>query len=874
MLGYQTIYEKSMNGIKVVSDGQATISDGNLTATNVVATNITGTLQTANQPNITNVGTLSSLNVSGITTLKAINTDSIVQSVNSTLTQSGLGRIVQSGVTSGNLNIMAGMSLNANADVYFSGTGKIEQIGSGTNVLKTISMTSNSNISQSGTGIISQSGSQTNALKATNVVGAFGLAGNITQTSGSNSFQDSTFTNINQSGNSTLIQAIGGTGTNALNKTTITELTVTNALIVPSGITMPSATFNGDTSYIGTAKIVQSGSTGTNDFNESTINGNLSVSGNFNMTGGSATSIFKTPTVSGLTTLEGIVQTSGTSSLRSISTNQLDVNANFNIYNSGTGIISQSGSGTNAMKAINIIGPLGMTGNIVQTSGSNILLDTTMGNITLPVSKTITFNDGLSRKIQLHSSTSYYGAYAFDINNSMIRYNVDYNSHHVFTNANSSRTAFEELARINNTGLGIGIAPSYKLHVLGTTKLDGINLFTTSLNGITPLQFSYLDATSSIQTQLNNINIVGNTNGAQIAILNTKTTDQSYTTGLTTFSSSVNIASILYLIGNLIVGGQTLTPVQLSYLANVTSNIQTQLNALSDLRITNTNNINTLITKTTDLSYGSSVSTFANNVNVNGVLTIASNKNLYFSASVGQKIVLHPGPTLFNNYMISVEQDTIRYNINYLGAHKFSMANNYNGISFVEMMIIHITGTTLNTNLTVNGNINGITPTRLSYLDATSSIQNQLTTLQTKTVNLTTSLFNGAVNGTINGILPAVFAFLDSTSSLQGQFNTLYGYGVSNNTNITSLFNKTTDISYASSTTTIANQLNVNGNLTVAGNKTLTFLSSTTQKIVLYPSTTLFNNYMIAIEPATIRYNTDFNGAHLFSIKSIQTTCC
>jgi hypothetical protein len=154
-------------------------------------------------------------------------------------------------------------------------------------------------------------------------------------------------------------------------------------MTIPSGLTMPSATFNGDTSYIGTAKIIQSGSTGINDMNGSSFNGNVSVTGNFNMTGGSASSTLKTPTISGTTTLDSIVQNSGTSSLRALTTNQIDVNPNYNLYTSGSGILSQTGTGTNIIKSTNITGQLGLAGNINQTSGSNTFLDSTIGNINM-----------------------------------------------------------------------------------------------------------------------------------------------------------------------------------------------------------------------------------------------------------------------------------------------------------------------------------------------------------------------------------------------------------------------------------------------------------------------------------------------------------
>lgn len=234
-------------------------------------------------------------------------------------------------------------------------------------------------------------------------------------------------------------------------------MVVTNALTIPSGVTMPSATYNGDTSYIGTAKIIQSGSTGINDFNGSTFNGSIYVSGNVNMTGGAATSSLKTPTILGLTTLEGITQTTGTSTLRGLTCNQLDVNSNFNITTAGTGIISQSGTSSNIFKSSGFSGACSLAGNWTQTSGSSTLLDTTIGNISLSTSKILKFSNDINRKITLYDSTgtNIYNYYGFAVEGGVIRYNTEGSgTSHVFSYGNT--TAFVETMRVNNTGLGIG----------------------------------------------------------------------------------------------------------------------------------------------------------------------------------------------------------------------------------------------------------------------------------------------------------------------------------------------------------------------------------------------------------------------------------
>ena len=84
---------------------------------------------------------------------------------------------------------------------------------------------------------------------------------------------------------------------------------------------------------------------------------------------------------------------------------------------------------------------------------------------------------------------------------------------------------------------------------------------------ITPIQLSYVSGvTSSIQTQLNSkFNSSGGTITGNIVI-----------NGTTSFN------------GNLSANKITITPIQLSYLENVTSNIQTQLNGKPSLSSSNT----------------------------------------------------------------------------------------------------------------------------------------------------------------------------------------------------------------------------------------------------------------------------------------------
>ncbi len=69
-------------------------------------------------------------------------------------------------------NITVGQTITANNIVQ---TGTITQSGTGTNTMKAMTMITNTNLTQSGTGIISQSGSGTNALKDTTLTGTLNV---------------------------------------------------------------------------------------------------------------------------------------------------------------------------------------------------------------------------------------------------------------------------------------------------------------------------------------------------------------------------------------------------------------------------------------------------------------------------------------------------------------------------------------------------------------------------------------------------------------------------------------------------------------------------------------------------------------------------
>ncbi len=786
LLGYvNNGLNQSLSGIVSITDGSGTtISEGSITTESMTATNIYGTISTQSQPNITSVGTLTSLNVSGTTNLKAVNTDSIVQSVNSTLSQSGLGRIVQN-LTPGNLNVMGGISLNSGCAVYFSGNGSIDQTSTnGTNNLSNISMLSGNNINMSGNGTLIQSGGSVNALKATNFTGSIGINGSMTQISGSNTFLNSSIGDITQSSKS-IIQT--GTTANILKSTQISDLVVTNSLTIPSAITIPSATFNGDTSYVGTAKIIQSGSTGLNTFNGSTFDGDISTSGNILMTGGSLkTCTLNLPNITGLTTCSDITQVSGVSLLRSLTCNQLDINSGYNQNMTGSSIISQSGTSSNIFKTSGFSGACSFQNNITQTSGNTTLLDTTAGNLTLSALKRLKFSNDTVRKITLYDSTGTngYNWYGMSVEGGVIRYNTEGSgTSHVFSHGNT--TAFVENMRVNNTGLGIGTTPSYKLHVVGSSMLDGVNLFTTSLNSITPATFNFLaNVSSDIQQQLNTNSSTGTGNSSAITALQTKTTNQSYSSGITTFSGTVNgITSSMVGLGN----------------CDNTSDINKPISTLQQ------NGLN-LKGTLAGVNNWTNTNTFTTDFFVSGTGTFPTT-----STGGNQGLALY-----WNQSAAGGEVDYLSRGQSAAGGHRFFRSNNTTPATL--LLDINHTGATFSNDVIVNGNFSCL-----------GTVGN---TVHTGTLTGVNEILSGTLN--VSGIITGVNEILSGTLGVTGLI-TGVNEVLSGTLGVTGLISGVNET--------------LSGTLNVAGVTTLNEVTATSLKTYDDPSltyVTTFNNTGLA----------------------------
>ncbi|RYZ97415.1 MAG: hypothetical protein EOP47_21705, partial [Sphingobacteriaceae bacterium] len=322
MLGYNN-YEKSLNGIKVLSDGIANNSDGNATfntttSTNLITTNLTATNTTTTNLTVSNVnsnitqGTTHIISQSGTGTnaLKgSAFSGNITQASSNMISQTGSGTNTLKNTQVNNLTQSSGSAslqdITVNGDLT---TGNIIQT-SGASTMRAITQAGGFSITQSGTStnsnntntlrninmanahVISQTGTGTNVFKDSQI-STITSVGGITQSSGSSSLRDVTCNDITMRSGKSITQS--GTTNNNLGTTTVSNLVVLTSMEFPAEVTVPEATQTGDLTFTGDAKIVQDiTSSTTNVFKDSSFK-SMTVNGDITQTSGTAT--FKTLT--------------------------------------------------------------------------------------------------------------------------------------------------------------------------------------------------------------------------------------------------------------------------------------------------------------------------------------------------------------------------------------------------------------------------------------------------------------------------------------------------------------------------------------------------------------------------------------------------
>ena len=312
-----------------ISSSNITASGGNITGANLVSANyVTGTLTTAAQPNITSVGTLSSVVVNG----------------NANVGNLGFG----SGVITGTGNITAG--------------NLIGTIAAGSN---TITTTGNANVGNLGfgSGVITGTGN----ITAGNLIGAIAAGSNTITTTGN--------ANVGNLGTTGLITATGNVSGG--NLTTTGQLvssvaTGTAPLSVNSNTVVP----NLNAAYSNIANFVAVTTVSTNisypTFAYANLTGTYPLQSNTAISANLANGAFIATTFVGNVSgnISGGALANGTSNVSIPS-----VNGNVNVVSAGNTTLVVTGTGAN------ISGTANVTGNANVGSNVNVTSNVIAGNV-------------------------------------------------------------------------------------------------------------------------------------------------------------------------------------------------------------------------------------------------------------------------------------------------------------------------------------------------------------------------------------------------------------------------------------------------------------------------------------------------------------
>lgn len=345
MIGDYTVYERSMNGVKTLSDGISYITDGDATHTTITYTDF---LQSSDQLTILTNDTVTSVNVI-CDTLTADTTS--IQTVNATTVD--CDRLY---VRDASNNIVVDFN-GATNNLAFNGIS---------NFNNTINVT-NKNIVQTQTGEINQTGTGTNDLKDTNINGFLVVGSNITQSGGSTSLKDVTCDNLTMRSGKSITQSGTSVSNTFAGTSTIKDLIILDSVIFPSSVVVPGTTTTDDIVMEDDSVIIQDltvePSGKTNIFrNTKTLD--LEVDGDLDMIKAGSTATLKNTIIQGTAEIQGdITQTTGATVLKTISCNNITLNVDQNITQSGTGYITQSGTGNNTMKAIELTNNSNLTFN-------------------------------------------------------------------------------------------------------------------------------------------------------------------------------------------------------------------------------------------------------------------------------------------------------------------------------------------------------------------------------------------------------------------------------------------------------------------------------------------------------------------------------
>ena len=331
---------------------------------NIQAANITGSVPTANtagtvsqnaQPNITSLGTLTSLSVTGNITSGNANLGNAV--IANYFIGSGANL---TNIPAGNIT---GNAANANyaayaGDVVNASQSNITSVGT----LTSVSVSGNANIGNIGAGIITATGNITGAnVIATLLVGNLSGAGN------------SNVGNLGAIGvYSTTLSATGNANVGNIGATEVVATTITGTLTTGSQPNVTSVGTLISLSVSGNANIGNIGTTGTITTTGNVIGGNLSTPGTLSVTGN---------------TIVGNLSVTGTLDAGNITVDQIsNGNSIVDIVGSGGNVTTSVGGNANiyvvTSTGANVSGTFSASGNATVGNLDTGGLITVTGNIT------------------------------------------------------------------------------------------------------------------------------------------------------------------------------------------------------------------------------------------------------------------------------------------------------------------------------------------------------------------------------------------------------------------------------------------------------------------------------------------------------------
>ncbi|RYE57566.1 MAG: hypothetical protein EOP48_05525 [Sphingobacteriales bacterium] len=160
-----------------------------------------------------------------------------------------------------------------------------------------------------------------------------------------------------------------GSHSNSFKDSSLTNIAISNTLSVSGNSSLTSLSLGGNLTQSSSNITTQSGSS-TNQLKSTQINGTLTCDGNISMASGSAALRAITHAAGFLITQSGM------------GTNSANSNTLRNISRANGHVISQTGTNRNEMKGTNFSASISIAGAITQTSGSSTLRNISCNNIT------------------------------------------------------------------------------------------------------------------------------------------------------------------------------------------------------------------------------------------------------------------------------------------------------------------------------------------------------------------------------------------------------------------------------------------------------------------------------------------------------------